>query len=285
VLRQNEAILREADANRARRKVSSEDVLAAETQVRQAEAGLSAAKAALAQSRWNVDEIQVAQAAIRQAEADIRYQDTLIAQTRVASPVNGVVSRRTAHIGESVVQMRNELMTLVSLDTLYFEATAPETALPALSPGAPADVALDAVPGQVFRGELRGVIPVAEGASRSVRLRISLPRSAVEQSGERPAAVVGGFARAAIRAPGGGSSLTVPRSALIADEGAFFVFLFENGRARRREVRIAAAGMGSGAERGSPQDRIPVLAGVRPGDQVISTDTAFLADGAPVSLK
>src|SRR5947209_18051871 len=127
--------------------------------------------------------------------------------------------------------MKNEMLTLFSSDTLYFEATAPESALPYLAPGDAADVTLDALPGKSFPGALREIIPVAQGNDRSVRLRISLPRPDMAD------AVVGGFARATLKGNSRSGVLSVPRAAVVSDEGETAVFLFVAGRARRRGVR------------------------------------------------
>lgn len=269
-VRQAESTLQEAQANRARRSVSNQDVDAAQQQVEQATAALDAAKAALAQSQWNEDEIRSAQAAVNQASADIRYYDEQIAQTRVTSPVDGIVSKRDVNVGQSLTLMMSAgLMTIVSANTLYFEATAPESALPYLAPGDAAEVTLDSMPGRSFHGVLREIIPVAQGEARAVRLRISLPRPEME------GAVVGGFARAALKGGSKGAVLSVPREAVVSDEGQTAVFLYQDGKAHWQEVRL---GPGSGP-------RGEVLQGLRAGDQVIVSGAKSLTDGQPVRLK
>jgi RND family efflux transporter MFP subunit len=282
-VRQLEGALRDAEANRARTRISSDDVAAAESQVRQAEAALEAAKAALEQKAWNSDEIRSAEASLAQARAgvfsaraaaiqtraDIRYQDELIAQTRIHSPVNGVVTKRLVQTGAAVVQMRNELMTLVSSDTLFFEATAPETSLPMLRPGLPARVMLDALPGRIFPGSVREIIPVAEGNNRSVRLRISIPRAIHSSS------VVGGFARAEIRGESRGDGISIPREAIVSDEGETAVFVEEQGKARRVAITIGDPG-GTGG-------RVPVIRGLRGGERVIVEGASGLTDGQAVA--
>lgn len=283
VVRQAEAAIRDAEANRARRQISDQDVDTAENQVRQAEAAVEAAKANLAQGTWNEDEIRNAQAtlaqaragvlrarqSIEQAKADVRLQDELIAQTRVHSPVNGVVTKRNVQVGAAVVQMRNELLTLVSLDTVYFEAAAPEMSLPFLRPGLPATVLLDAAPGKRFAGTLRQIIPVAEGTSRSVRLRISLPRP-------EGLTVVGGFARAQIEGQSGLRAVSIPRAAMVSDQGETGVFILQDGKAVRRAIQIGDAG-GVG-------DRVPVIRGLSGGEQVIVEGASSLRDGQEVAV-
>ncbi|MFN3652256.1 MAG: efflux RND transporter periplasmic adaptor subunit [Armatimonadota bacterium] len=284
-VRQSEAALRDAEANQARRSIGNEDVEAAEATVRQAEAALESARANLAQEQVTEDDIRSAEAAvssaqasvaqaraaIRQAQADVRFQDQLSEQTRIYSPVNGVVTKRQVQTGAAVVQMRNELLTLVSADTLYFEATAPETALPQLRAGLPAQVMLDSVPGKTFPGVLREIIAVAEGTNRSVRLRISFKRPA------ESATVVGGFARAMIRGSSSTPTLSVPRTALTSDDGQFAVFVVEDGRAVRRPVMVGDAG-GVG-------ERVAIQEGLNGGEQVVVEGAASLVDGQEVTAK
>ena len=284
-VRSAESLLREAEANRAKLAISNEDVRAAENAVEQAQAGLEAAKAALAQTNWNEDEVRAAQAALAvakadvakaraalvQARADVRLQDELISQTRIYSPVNGVVTKRQVQTGAAVVQMRNELMTLVSSDTLYFEAAAPEGTLSQLRAGLPAQVMLDAVPGKVFPGTVREIIPVAEGVNRSVRVRISIPREVSSR------AVVGGFARAQINGRVS-DAMSVPRTALVSDEGQPAVFVLQDGKAARKAVVIDDPG-------GGVSQRVRILSGLTPGEQVIVEGAADLTDGQAVKVK
>jgi RND family efflux transporter MFP subunit len=283
VVRQAEAAVRDAEANSARRKISNEDVDTARTQVSQAEAALESAKANLAQKDWNEDEIRSVQAALSQAQAgvyrsralaqqaraDVQYQNELISQTRLYSPVNGVVTKRQVQTGAAVVQTRNEMMTLVSSDTVYFEATAPESSLPQLQRGLPARVMLDAIPGKILPGTLREIIPVAEGTNRSVRLRISFPKP--------PQAVIGGFARAEIKGQSSRDAVSVPRSAIVSDEGQLAVFKFVDGKATRQLVTAGDPG-GTG-------DRVPLIAGLNTGDTIIVKGAASLVEGQQVTAK
>jgi multidrug efflux pump subunit AcrA (membrane-fusion protein) len=266
---QAESAVRSAEANRARRRISNQDVDTAETQVRQAEAALDSAKAALAQRQWNKDEILSAEAELAKNRADVRYYDELLAQTRIYSPVNGVVSERKVHVGETVSATRSELMTLVATDTLYFEATAPEGDLPYLRPGQPASVTLDALPGHGLAGLVREIIPVTEGANRSVRLRIAVPRP------DKAVTVVGGFARATIQGRSSRPVLTAPAAAVVSDDGERGIYVLAEEQVEWRPVRVGAANA----------DRVEILAGLRGGERIVVKGVDALTDGQTVSLK
>jgi multidrug efflux pump subunit AcrA (membrane-fusion protein) len=88
--------------------------------------------------------------------------------------------------------------------------------------------------------------------------------------------VVGGFARSEIR--GGSSSpvISVPRDALVPADGRHSVYVVENGRAVRRLVRVE--------DPGGVGERVPVLAGLRPGERVVVRGASGLVDGAPVTV-
>jgi membrane fusion protein (multidrug efflux system) len=118
---------------------------------------------------------------------------------------------------------------------------------------------------------VREIIPVAEGSNRSVRLRISIPRPPNDR------AVVGGFARATIRGQSEQSRFSVPRAALVSDEGVMAVFVVEDGKAVRRLVEVADPA-GSG-------DRATVMEGLHGGEHVIATGAQGLVDGQAVTVK
>jgi membrane fusion protein (multidrug efflux system) len=165
--------------------------------------------------------------------------------------------------------MSNELMTLVATDTIYFEATAPETALPYLREGGRAEVSLDARPGSTYPGVIRQIIPVSEGDARALRLRISIPRP------DGAGAVVGGFARAVVRGESRSAALTVPRTAIVSDEGEMAVFVLDGEVVRRRLVRID----------GGDGERVEILSGLRAGETVVVEGAQGLEDGQHVSIQ
>ncbi|MDQ3504028.1 MAG: efflux transporter periplasmic adaptor subunit, partial [Actinomycetota bacterium] len=68
------------------------------------------------------------------------------------------------------------------------------------------------------------------------------------------------------------NALAVPAAAVVRDEGRDAVFVIEQGRAIRREVRLGAQGA----------DLVEVVAGLLPGAQVVVRDADRLRDGQAV---
>jgi membrane fusion protein (multidrug efflux system) len=112
------------------------------------------ARAAAAQAR--VDE---AKAALQQAELNLQY-------ATVTAPVAGVVSRKTAEVGQ-IVQAGQPLMALIPLETVWITANFKETQLTDMRPGQRATVKVDAYGGKEFRGHVDS-IAAATGARFSL---------------------------------------------------------------------------------------------------------------------
>jgi RND family efflux transporter MFP subunit len=74
---------------------------------------------------------------------------------------------------------------------------------------------------------------------------------------------------------GGGAALTIPYGALLDDAGQPYVFVVTKGVAHRRDVETGAV---SG-------DRIVIVKGVKPGDQVVTEGGTALEDGMQVRTK
>jgi RND family efflux transporter MFP subunit len=74
---------------------------------------------------------------------------------------------------------------------------------------------------------------------------------------------------------GGGAALTIPYAALLDDAGQPYVFVVAKGVAHRRDVETGAV---SG-------DRIVIVKGVKPGDQVVTEGGTALEDGMQVRTK
>jgi len=155
-----------ADAARAARDAAAAAVAAAQKAAAAAQARL----AQVSTSREQVDivaaraasaaaKVEMARAALEQARLNLSY-------TEVRAQVNGVVSRRTAEVGQ-VVQPGQPLLALVSLDDIWVTASFKESQLRTIRPGQPAEIGVDAYGGRKYRGRVDS-IAAATGARFSL---------------------------------------------------------------------------------------------------------------------
>jgi len=141
---QNVNALSQADRDRSQAALSQ-----AEAGVSSAEAELRRAKAALGVEGAGNPAVRSAMAALEQAELNL-------ARTVVRAPSRGAIESLQIDRGHFAAAGR-PLMTFLSTKDLWIQADLRENNLANLKPGDPVRVLLDAAPGEVFTGRVRGV--------------------------------------------------------------------------------------------------------------------------------
>src|SRR5436190_11925768 len=129
---------------------------AADAAARAADAALAAAQAALLGADARV---AAARAARDQAALNLSY-------TRIIAPAEGVVSKKSAELGQ-LVQPGQPLMSLVPLGDVWVTANLKETQMVDVTPGDPVDFTVDAYGGRHFSGHVESLSP-ATGARFSL---------------------------------------------------------------------------------------------------------------------
>jgi HlyD family secretion protein len=158
--------------------VAEQDVAAAQTSLEQARQGVATAQRARPATLAIAGrEVTAADAAVEQAQAGLTGAQSAAQQlTRLASPLDGVVTGLNAHAGETA-QPGNPLVTLVSLTGFRIEALATARQLPRLHTGQMAQVTLDTRPDLRLAARLVAISRIAEADGRSYRIRLRLLRS------------------------------------------------------------------------------------------------------------
>jgi len=254
-----------------RRDVASEEVLAAKSAVLQAEAAVESAKSGLVQTRMSLDDIASARANIQQSQADIEFYSAQLADLTIRAPVSGVVSSRAVNVGE-MVTTSSPLMTLVALDTVYFEALVPELEVGLLKTGATATVTVDAVPNRKFTGSVREIIPVADRNSRAFRVRMAV----LGGGGKLP---TNSYARATVDVGTHRGTTAIAKESIQTEAGEKFVWLVDAGEdgksvAKRHEVKVGLV----------DDHYAEILSGLTPGQQVVAAGSPAIIDGSPVEI-
>lgn len=144
----------EADKARALVNTSQEALKAVQAQVGVAQAGVRSAQASVAQR----------EAAMAQARIDL-------SRTRITSPVNGIVIKRTIERGQTVaasLQAPELFIIAQNLRDMQVEAAIDESDVGRLRTGQKASFTVDAFPGQTFEGEIRQVRKAASNVANVV---------------------------------------------------------------------------------------------------------------------
>lgn len=235
----------------------------AETQLAQArrnlerETRLQQAKASTREQVKTLTElVQISDANYREAKAMLDY-------TQIRAPFAATVTHKLIEVGD-LASPGSVLLKLENSGALEVLVQVPE----ALAQGLRLDTSLPlSVPvvGLLTRAEISEISPTVDPVSRSTQVKLTLS--------DNPALRSGQFVRVSL-AGKGAQTLLIAQAALHQNGQMEQVFVAEEGVARMRLVR-------SGADFG---ERIEILSGLRPGDQVVVATEADLRDGQPLEI-
>lgn len=203
----------------------------------------AAREAAEAGSRVQDAMLASAQASLKTAKAAIREVEVLIQKSSVFAPFDGVITRKNAEIGEVVSAIgatgpnaRGAVATLVDFSTLEVQVELSQTSLGAARDNAPVLIYLDAYAEQAYRGKVRQIWPTADRVKATVELRCEFLERDDRILPEMGVRVVFVPAQDGEAKP---VEVLVPERA-VQRGASTTVFLYEGGRAVRREIRVAA---------------------------------------------
>lgn len=243
-------------------------------QVRSAEASLALAKSTAERSDMLFkDKVVTAaeherdQAALAAAQASLDALRTRLGYASVRAPTGGVITDKRAEAGD-VVQSQARVFTIVDVSTLVVRVQVSELDVTGIAEGQTTGVTIDAFGSSRFEGRIRRIFPAADSTTRMVPVEVALSGAAVRRL--KP----GYLARVTLRLGERPGVLVTPVSSLVGARDARAVYVVQDGKAERRQVRI---GQASG-------DLVEVLEGVRVGDSVVVAGAEQLRDGVAVRI-
>lgn len=206
----------------------------------------------------------VAQAALQAAEFNASY-------AAIVAPSDGTVLRQLAEERELVAAGAPILVLGLQETGFVVRAGLADREIVQVKTGDTAEVALDALPGEVLVGSVSEVASAADPATGLFSVEVSidakglpLKSGLVAKLNITPAA-----AHAARR-------VYVPIGSIVEGDGnRASVFVLADELAKRREVEIAFI----------EQDRVALLSGVQAGEQVVTDGSLYLEDGERVSVQ
>jgi RND family efflux transporter MFP subunit len=230
--------------------------------------------------------LEVAARAVEVTEANLALAERNLDDTVVRAPFSGIVTVKAAQEGEMVSPIsagggftRTGIGTIVDMDSLEVEVDVSESFINRVEPRQLATVKLNAYPDWSIPARVIAIIPTADRAKATVKVRVALgvsdPRILPEM-GARVAFLPpeASAAPAATTTDARERPLLVPKDAVQANGDTGVLFVVADGSVERRTVRLGAQ---SGASH-------LVLSGVTAGTRVALGDLSLLADNARVRI-
>jgi RND family efflux transporter MFP subunit len=253
-----------------------EDIAVARAAVRQAEEALATARSNKALDPLLQDQVDAARAAVEaaraqvasaraqvdSAQAQVKIAQEALADTEIRAPFAGKISGRPEQPG-TIAGAQTVIARIVGGQGIYFSGQLPSSEVVRVQPGMPVDVTVSSVPGRTFQGQITAIAPLGSSVARLFDVRIALP----SDPAIRPGMYAGG--RVTLnRVP---EATVVPERAIVRRDGKAYVFVDDNGKAKRVAVTT-----------GLVDGEYVQVSGIEPGAKVVVEGQTTLTEGAQV---
>lgn len=211
-------------------------------------------------SEAQLDQLQATMLAnqARVAAARSRVNDR-----RIIAPFTGRVGLRNVSLG-GLVSPGGVITTLDDLSTVKLDFAVPELFLSTLKAGLPIEAQSSAYPSATFKGRVDSIDTRVDPTTRSIVVRALMDN---RDSRLRP-----GMFMTLRLVRKEGKALMLPESAVVPENSSHYVFVVEQGRASRREVKLGRRRPGE----------VEVLDGLTVEDLAVVDGTMNVHDGSAV---
>lgn len=248
--REQEALLREAEANRnlARERWDRSEQL-------------------LSREASSIEQRDVAKAEYEIAEARVEIARLAFDRTRIRAPFRGVVGERKVDLGQRV-EKKTQLVRIDAVERLQVTFGISDEGLPHAKPGMKVEAWVRPYPGEKFPGEVFYVAPTLDPRNRRIFVK-----AWIDNRDHRLAP--GLFANVDLEVRRVEQAMVVPESAIALDEQGPYVWKVDDeDRVSRQPVEIGVR------ERGI----VEIVQGLPPGSRIVSAGTHKVAEGMHVEI-
>jgi RND family efflux transporter MFP subunit len=213
--------------------------------------------------------LATAEATQQSAQSQVGGLATRLGETRIESPLDGLVSVRKLDPGALVgpTSGGSAILTVVRVDVLRVFIAIPEREISGIGIDKDAHVELDALPGKSLQGKVVRVAPALDPTTRTLDAEVQLKNDTGEL---RP----GMYGIGAIVKEVHKNVPVVPASAVQISDRKHYVYVLLGDKVERREIQV-------GVDTGND---LEVLSGVTGNDEIVTAGIDGLSSGAEVRV-
>ena len=211
----------------------------------------------------------------RQAEANVNEIKATIDRKTIRAPFSGVLGIRQANLGQYLAAGQ-AIVPLQSLDPIYVNFSVPQQVLGQVRVGQTIHFTSDSMPGKTFTGRVNAINSVIDAATRNIEIQATVNNPGAKL---RP----GMFTQVEVGVGGNAAVIPLPASAINYAPFGDSVYIVEqvkgpDGKSyqgvRQQFVKV----------QGSRGDQVGVVAGIKPGEQIVTSGVFKLRNGAAVAV-
>ncbi len=212
--------------------------------------------------------LAVAKANVKAQQAMVDRYEQLTGFERVTAPFDGVVTSRLIDVGSLVtadVNSGTPLFSVARTDVLRVQVFVPQAFSFGLKDGDPATVTVQELPGQVFHGKVARNADALAAGTRTLLMEVDVDNKDGLLS-------PGLYSIIHLQARRTSPVITIPSQAVIFNQDGLQAAVVADGKAELRKIGLA---VDNGAT-------VEVQSGLKPGDHVILSPPANIANGMRV---
>jgi RND family efflux transporter MFP subunit len=208
------------------------------------------------------------QSSVEAARAQLHEQANQTGYASLVSDTDGVVTGIDAEVGQ-VVQAGTPVVRVARTDEKEVVIGVPEDQVDELRHAAEVKVRLWADPNRSIAGKIREVSPVADPATRTYTVKVSIPASEDVRLGMTAVVDI-------VRQSGDatGAQMRAPLSSLVQNKGGSSVWVIENNAVKLQPVQVG----------GVAGNDVLLTSGVRPGQSIVTAGVNLLKNGQKVKI-
>jgi membrane fusion protein, multidrug efflux system len=212
--------------------------------------------------------VVAAEAAHGSAVANVERLQDLESFGVIVAPFDGVVTARTAEVGQLVMAGTGSgkpLFKVAEVETVRVFVNVPQLYAGAIAVGMDAPTTVREVPGREFAGKVARTAHELDVGTRTLLTEVDVPNP-------DDALLAGMYGQVSLRMTGRGDALLVPATAVLIDAGGTRVAVVRDGALSWRRVEIA----------GDLGDRLAISAGLVEGDVVVAAPSERMLEGTRI---
>ena len=288
-LAQSRAQLEQAEANVVSAQTAFDDAkpIFERSEKQKAAAVISAQSFDESHAQFNVahNNLLIAERGLATARAGVDVAQRNLDDTVIRAPFAGIVTEKAAQPGEMVSPIsagggftRTGIGTIVDMDSLEVEVDVSENFINRVRPQQPVTIKLNAYPDWDIPGSVIAMIPTADRAKATVKVRIAIQQKdprIIPEMGARVAFLSETAPSAAGAEKNAPAGVVIPADAVAASGATGIVYVVHGTSVERRAVRLG----------GKTSAGQIITAGLEAGNSVALGDLSKLSDGVRIRIE
>lgn len=208
---------------------------------------------------------EAAEAQLASTQVQLDNLKKSIGDCTVTSPLSGVIATRGVEIG-SFASSAAPAYTVMDLSVIKVEVGVSEQVLNTIKIGDKVDVTMTAVSELPLEGTVSTISPAAgQTGMYTVKIELNNAKGLIK---------AGMMAEVNFTADSADDTIVLPRNAVITKEDETYVYVVENGAAKKVAVELGI----------EAADTIEITKGLKDGDAVITKGQTYVSDGEEVNV-